>query len=112
MRAAVIGSGAFGTALANLLSLRFDEVHLWGRDPLLIESMRQRRENPTYLKGIPLAKSVLPTTGMAEALAGAQLVVWATPSHATRELAGQAAPLFPADAPIVSVSKGIENQTL
>jgi glycerol-3-phosphate dehydrogenase (NAD(P)+) len=112
MRACVIGSGSFGTALANVLAQNFQDVLLWGRDPQLIATLNERHENPTYLPGIPLAKNIRGTVALEEALAEAALVVSATPSHATRDVLGRALPHLPRRAPIITVSKGIENETL
>lgn len=112
MRACVIGSGSFGSALANVLAQNFDDVLLWGRDPQLVATINEKHENATYLAGIPLAKNIRGTTALEEALAEASLVVSATPSHATRDVLGRALPHLPRRAPIITVSKGIENESL
>jgi glycerol-3-phosphate dehydrogenase (NAD(P)+) len=112
MRAAVIGSGSFGTALANTLATRCTEVRCWAREPSVVEAINGRRENTTYLPGIPISPRVKATTSMEEALPGAELVVVATPSHATRDVMRKAVPFLPDQALMVTVSKGIENDTL
>jgi glycerol-3-phosphate dehydrogenase (NAD(P)+) len=112
MRAAVIGSGSFGTALANTLATRCTEVRCWAREPAVVEAINVRRENTAYLPGIPVSPRVKATTSMEEALPGAELVVVATPSHATRDVMRKAVPWLAAGAPVVTVSKGIENDTL
>jgi glycerol-3-phosphate dehydrogenase (NAD(P)+) len=112
MRCSVIGSGSFGTALANTLATNCEEVRLWGREPALVETINARHENTTYLPGIPLAPHVRATTSLQEALEGAELVVLATPSHATREVMLKALPHLPRGVPLMTVSKGIENETL
>jgi glycerol-3-phosphate dehydrogenase (NAD(P)+) len=112
MRVSVIGSGTFGTACASVLAGNCDEVWLWGRDPELISAIATRQENPTYLPGVKLPPNVRATTLLDEALARAQLVVTAAPSHATRELMTRAAPFVPPHVPVVTVTKGIENDTL
>ena len=112
MRAAVIGSGSFGTALANTLATRCTEVRCWAREPVVVEAINSRRENTTYLPGIPVSPRVKATTSMEEALPGAEVVVVATPSHATRDVMRKAVPFLPEAAPVVTVSKGIENDTL
>jgi glycerol-3-phosphate dehydrogenase (NAD(P)+) len=71
-----------------------------------------RHENTTYLPGIPVATNVFATSDMAEALEGSELVVSAAPSQVTRQVMGMAAPYLPKHVPIVTVSKGIENETL
>jgi glycerol-3-phosphate dehydrogenase (NAD(P)+) len=112
MRAAVIGSGSFGTALANTLAARCTEVRTWAREPAVVEAINVRRENSAYLPGIPISSKVRATTSMGEALPGAELVVVATPSHATREVMRGAVEHLPEHVPLVTVSKGIENETL
>jgi glycerol-3-phosphate dehydrogenase (NAD(P)+) len=112
MRATVIGSGSFGTALTNVLAATFGEVVLWGRDGNLVDAVNARHENPTYLPGIPLAANIRATTDLAESLRGTQLIVSATPSHATREVMKRAVPAIPRHVPIITVAKGIENESL
>ena len=111
-RAVVLGAGSFGTALANSLAQNFDEVTLWGRDASLVETLNTRHENPEYLPGIPLSPKVRGTLELENAVRGASLVVSAIPSHATREILRQALPALPTQTPIVTVAKGIENDTL
>ncbi|MCY1044098.1 NAD(P)-dependent glycerol-3-phosphate dehydrogenase [Corallococcus sp. bb12-1] len=112
MRGSVIGAGSFGTALANVLAVNCEEVRLWGREPGAVEAINTRHENATYLKGIPLSERVRATTDLEEALAGSEMVVLATPSHATREVLARAKTFLPKGVPLVTVSKGIENETL
>ena len=112
MRASVIGSGSFGTALANVLAVNCEQVGLWGRDTALADAINTRHENSGYLPGIPISPRVQATTSLKAALEGAELVVLATPSHATREVVSHALPYLPKHAPLVTVAKGIENETL
>jgi glycerol-3-phosphate dehydrogenase (NAD(P)+) len=112
MRACVIGSGSFGTALANVLAHTCDEVRIWGRDPEILKSIRERHENPRYLAGVRLSPKITASSELPVALEEASIVVSATPSHATRDVMGKAAAFIPARAPIVTVAKGIENETL
>jgi glycerol-3-phosphate dehydrogenase (NAD(P)+) len=112
MRGCVIGSGSFGTAMAQVLATHCEQVLLWGRDATLTAAINERHENPTYLPGIPLARQIRATTSLEEALQGAELVVAAAPSHATREVMGRAVPHLPRHVPIITVTKGIENETL
>src|SRR5919198_868070 len=112
MRTAVIGSGTFGTACASALAGNCDEVWLWGRDPELVQAIAARHENTAYLAGIALPPNLRATVDLQEALTGAELVVAATPSHAAREVMLRAAPYVPTHVPVVTVTKGIENETL
>ena len=112
MRASVIGLGAFGTALANTLASRADDVRAWAREPAVVEAINKGRENKTYLPGIPVSPRVRATLSLEEALAGSELVVFATPSHATRDVVQKALPHLPEHIPLLTVAKGIENDTL
>ncbi|HLT31134.1 MAG TPA: NAD(P)H-dependent glycerol-3-phosphate dehydrogenase [Myxococcaceae bacterium] len=111
-RAAVLGSGSFGTALAQTLSSNFEEVRLWGRDEAHARRINAEHRNDAYLKGIELSDRIRAVTSLPEALGDAELVVVAIPSHATREVMGEAIPVLPRQVPIVTVAKGIENDTL
>ncbi|MFO0594529.1 MAG: NAD(P)H-dependent glycerol-3-phosphate dehydrogenase [Myxococcaceae bacterium] len=111
-RATVLGAGSFGTAIAQVLSANFDEVVLWGRDAALIASLNQAHENANYLPGLKLSERIKGETDLAASTKGAELVVVATPSQATRELLGKAHDVVPELVPVVTVAKGIENGTL
>lgn len=110
--AAVVGAGSWGTALANLVAGNGWEVRLWARDPALAGAMGAERVNGRYLPGIALEPSVTPTSDIRAAVASAEIVVSATPSHAVREVMAEAAPGVAPGALVVSASKGIENTTL
>ena len=109
---AVIGAGAWGTALADLLASSGCDVRLWAREPEVVESFRDRRENSLYLEGVPLDRGLAVTGLLGTALAGAGAVVWVCPVQYSATLLADAAPLIPPDAIVVSASKGIEVQTL
>jgi glycerol-3-phosphate dehydrogenase (NAD(P)+) len=87
-------------------------VRLWAREPEVVESIRDRHENTMYLRGHQLPAAVTGTGDLAAALGGADMVVMAVPSHGFRDVLRQAAPYLPPGAPLVSVTKGIEQQTL
>lgn len=112
MRATVIGSGSFGTAVAQVLATNCDAVSLWARDAALVSALNEKHENPTYLPGIPLSPRIKATASIEESLRGCELVVAAAPSHATREVMGKALPFLPKHVPIITVTKGIENESL
>jgi glycerol-3-phosphate dehydrogenase (NAD(P)+) len=108
---AVLGAGSWGTALAALLAANGHHVRLWTRETALIEAIQSAGENARYLPGIPLPASLQLTTQFATALAGAEVVVWAVPSGALREVAEQAAPFIAPDALLLSAAKGLEPET-
>ncbi len=111
-RAAVIGAGSWGTALAIQLGSVGHQVALWGRDAALMAAMADRRANPTYLPDVTFPGPVRPTASLDGALAGARHVIVAVPSHGLRTVLRQAAPLLAPGTIIVSATKGIENESL
>jgi glycerol-3-phosphate dehydrogenase (NAD(P)+) len=112
MKVAVLGAGAWGTALAKLLAEKDGEVALWSRRSDLCDAINATGENVRYLPGVALPKNVSCVHDLAAALRGANLIVFVVPSHATREVARAAAPHVLRDVPIVSATKGIENESL
>jgi glycerol-3-phosphate dehydrogenase (NAD(P)+) len=111
-RAAVLGAGSWGTALAVHLGNAGREVALWGRDAALVGELASRRANPTYLPDVSLPPLVRPEASLDRALAGARYVIVAVPSHGLRDVVRAAAPFVPASAVIVSATKGLETDTL
>lgn len=112
MRAAVLGSGSWGSALAKVLSDRGHETRLWGRRPELAEAIESSRENSAFLPGARFADTLSATANLAEALDGAELLLVAVPTHGLREVLRHAEPLCPKEIPVVSATKGIEQETL
>jgi glycerol-3-phosphate dehydrogenase (NAD(P)+) len=111
-RAAVLGAGSWGTALAIHLGGVGRDVTLWGRDGALLDEMVRRRANPTYLPDTTFPAQLTPTPSLQRALDGARHVIVAVPSHGLRAVVREAAPHIPRDAVLVSATKGIENDTL
>jgi glycerol-3-phosphate dehydrogenase (NAD(P)+) len=112
MRTCIIGAGSFGTALSTVVSVHSERVTIWGRDPKLVLAVNEQHENPVYLSGVALPQKVRATTSLEEALSGSELVICATPSHVTREVIGKARDFLPHAVPLLTVAKGIENETL
>jgi glycerol-3-phosphate dehydrogenase (NAD(P)+) len=113
VKVAVLGAGAWGTALASVLAEGDDgPVLLWSRRRELSEAIGAARENVRYLAGARLPDNLLATHDLAAAVDGASMVVFAVPSHAMREVARAAAPYVGRDAPVVSATKGIETGSL
>jgi glycerol-3-phosphate dehydrogenase (NAD(P)+) len=111
VRVAIIGAGSWGTALARLAGARA-EVRLWAREPEVVQAVREHRENTTYLPGRLLPEALICTGDLSQALEGAEIVIMAVPSHGFREVLSRARPHLPATAPIISVTKGIEQESL
>ncbi|HLV20783.1 MAG TPA: NAD(P)H-dependent glycerol-3-phosphate dehydrogenase [Polyangiaceae bacterium] len=111
-KVAVLGAGAWGTALAKVIAEGGSEVRLWTWESEHADAMRRDRQNARFLEGVPLPPAVAPTSDVAGALAGVDRVIAALPSHALRDTLERVAPLLPAGALWVSATKGIENTSL
>jgi glycerol-3-phosphate dehydrogenase (NAD(P)+) len=112
VQVAVVGAGAWGTTLADLLVRNGHVVTLWAREAEVVRSVLERHMNDLFLPDAPLDPGLRATGVIAEAVADAELVVSAPPSHAVRPLAGQiAAGLGGRRVLVVSVSKGLEPGT-
>jgi glycerol-3-phosphate dehydrogenase (NAD(P)+) len=108
----VLGAGSWGTALAVHLARIGHRVRLWSIETAVVEEMRERRANATYLPDVSLPANVYPTLSLDEALSGTGLVVAAVPSHAMRMVMREAAGTIPESTIIVSVAKGLELDSL
>lgn len=111
-RVAVLGAGAFGTALAKVLAEQDNPTQMWTRRAELAEAINASHSNERYLPGLPLPETLVATTDLAQAVDKAELVLFVVPSHATRDVAVAARPYLPADALVCNATKGIENETL
>ncbi|MEW6683001.1 MAG: NAD(P)H-dependent glycerol-3-phosphate dehydrogenase [Nitrospirota bacterium] len=109
---AVIGAGAWGTALAHLIAGTGRPVRLWCYEPEVAEAIAARRENTRYLPGIALASGIAPTTDLAAAVSDAEAVLMVVPSHALRGVFSRVASVLPTEVPVVSATKGIEVDSL
>jgi glycerol-3-phosphate dehydrogenase (NAD(P)+) len=109
---AVMGAGAWGTALAKVLAEAGNDVALWARRPDLAEQINVTRENPEYLPGVQLPPGIAATADAAEVLRGATTVLLGVPAQTMRSNLERWAPLLTADATLVSLAKGIELDTL
>jgi glycerol-3-phosphate dehydrogenase (NAD(P)+) len=112
MRCAVIGAGAWGTALADLLATNGCDVHLWAFERDVADAINEGRENPRFLRSARLAPTLEATSVLSEALAGARLVVFAVPSAHLRGVVRAAAPSVTRGATLAVATKGIEQGTL
>jgi glycerol-3-phosphate dehydrogenase (NAD(P)+) len=112
VRIGVVGAGAWGTTLANMLAGKGREVTLWVREEEVFHQIRKEKVNRTFLPGVELAPGLRPVKSYEEAVAGRDLVLMAVPSHGFREvLKGVRIHLRPG-AVLLSVAKGIENDTV
>ncbi|MFI9582502.1 NAD(P)H-dependent glycerol-3-phosphate dehydrogenase [Streptomyces sp. NPDC052236] len=107
-RAAVFGTGSWGTAFGMVLADAGCEVTLWGRRAELVDAINTTNANPDYLPGIELPASIRATTDPAEALQDADFTVLAVPSQTLRGNLAAWVPKLPADTVLVSLMKGVE----
>ena len=105
---AVIGAGAWGTALAQVFAVAGRSVILYARDAGLADSINQTKLNSLYLAGIPLHPHIQATADLSAALLGANIVLLATPTQFVRETLTKMRTHLPAHVPLVNCAKGIE----
>ncbi len=113
MRVAVIGAGAWGTALADLLAEMSHEVTLWVLEGDLCERAKESRENDVYLPSISLNPELRFTSDLAEAAsAGQDMILSVVPSQFLRSVWERLATSIHEDSLILSATKGVEEDTL
>lgn len=113
----VVGAGSWGTALACVLCENQHQVTLWGRDVAQLAEMAAQRENRRYLPGLRLPESLRFSSDLSAAIRALptdvpSLVVAVVPTHTMRQVFAEIAADLPAQAVIVTASKGIENDSL
>ncbi len=108
----VVGDGAMATVCAELLTGQGHHVTMWGPFAEHVEEMRQSRENRRYLPELRLPDDMQLTADEAEAMDDAALIVSAIPTQFLRGVWKRFVSHTPAGVPIVSVTKGIENESL
>jgi glycerol-3-phosphate dehydrogenase (NAD(P)+) len=110
---AVIGAGAWGTAISIVLGRkRTHRVRLWAHEPEVCESIGLRRMNDLFLPGDPIPEAVYATNSFEEALRGAEIVVSVMPSHHTRRVFQAMLAHLRPEMLFISATKGIENDSL
>lgn len=107
-RAAVLGTGAWGTTFAAVLADAGTDVSLWGRDADVASAINADRRNERFLPGIELPATIRATTDIREALANADIVAVALPAQHMRGIVANYAGLVPEHSVVVSLMKGIE----
>ncbi|MGH7615859.1 MAG: NAD(P)H-dependent glycerol-3-phosphate dehydrogenase [Gemmatimonadaceae bacterium] len=112
MRCAVVGAGAWGTALADLVASVGHETRLWALEPDVAASINHDQENKRFLAGLPLSAGIRATNDLCDAVEDAPFVVFATPSPNLRGVARQCAPFVGPSALLVVATKGIERDSL
>ncbi|HDL18279.1 MAG TPA: NAD(P)H-dependent glycerol-3-phosphate dehydrogenase [Bacteroidetes bacterium] len=108
----VLGAGSWGTALAVLLSAKHEEIVMWEFFPEIAEKLQIDRENKRMLPGVKIPDNIKITSRLPEAVEGMEVLLSAVPSHVVRQLATLLKEFPVKDKIIVSVTKGIENDSL
>ena len=110
-RVTVLGAGAWGSTMAQVLHDAGNEVLIWGRSSEIVEEINSSHTNTKYLGEHLLPAEIAATTDLAEAFAYSKIYVFAVPAQQLRTTLAQWKPYLPADALIVSTLKGIEIST-
>jgi glycerol-3-phosphate dehydrogenase (NAD(P)+) len=110
-RIAVIGAGAWGTALASVFARNGHRVVLWGRDAETCAEINRSHTNTRYLGAVALPPALGATTDLAAALAGAGIVFLVVPTQQIREVATRMSGLLAPGAVVINCAKGIHRET-
>ncbi len=108
----IVGDGGMGTVLSILLCEKRIATRMWGYDAGQLREIERGRENRKFLPGYRLPEALVFEARDDQALTGADLIVSAVPCQYMRGVWRRLAPHVPDGAPVVSVAKGIENDTL
>lgn len=108
----VLGGGAWGTALANLLATKGDRVCLWAREEEVVRAILQEHENKIFLPGILLHSQLKATSSLQEACENKDLLLSVVPAQFVRSVLTEASAFIDPETPLVSASKGIEISSL
>lgn len=111
MKVAVIGDGGWGTALAMVLDRNGHEVTVWGPFPEYLEEIKTAGENKTYLPGVQVPSTLSWTSDHETAVKEVGLVVLVVPSRFYKAVVEAFKPLLPANALVVSATKGLDEKT-
>ena len=111
MRVTVLGAGSWGTTVASLVAARNDTV-LWARDGTVAAEVREQHTNDRYLPGFTLPHDLDATDDLERAVCRAELLVVGVPSHGFRDVITAAAAHIHPWIPVVSLTKGLERESL
>lgn len=110
-KVSVLGGGSFGTVIANIIAENGCDVFFWMRSEALAGQVNRERENTQYLPGYRLHDRVVATNDMRTAVADAEVIFVAVPSHSFRSVVRDMLQYAPRDAMLISTTKGIEAGT-
>lgn len=108
MRISILGTGQWGTTLAQVLTDAGNEVVIWGRNEAVVNEINLKRTNEQALSGLTLADSIIATNKIEEAFENIGALVLAIPSQSLRQSLVAWKEIFPKGIPIISTLKGVE----
>jgi glycerol-3-phosphate dehydrogenase (NAD(P)+) len=108
----IVGAGSWGTAIAMLLAEKGYNIKLWVRDKELTNKINVGRENHEYLPGTILPENIFASSDLEYCCRDSEAVIIAAPSHAVRDISSQMKNFISKEQTLVSLTKGIENDTL
>jgi glycerol-3-phosphate dehydrogenase (NAD(P)+) len=111
MKVAVVGAGAWGTALACHARRVGHDVALWALEPAVVEAAESAHENTPYLPGVKLPRGIVVSNDARAVVEGAQVVLLVPPSEHLRATCARVGPALRPDATLLVASKGIELST-
>jgi glycerol-3-phosphate dehydrogenase (NAD(P)+) len=107
-RLAIIGGGAWGTALGLAARRAGSDAVIWARDATIAATISQRHENPVYLPGIALDPALRATPDLAASVIGSEAALLVVPAQFLREVLAELVPHLSAAIPLLLCAKGIE----
>lgn len=110
-RICILGTGAWGTALAAAFVRQGHDVRMWGRNSATCDEISRLHSNTAYLGDTRLPERLVATPDMAQALDRAEIVLFVAPAQSTGDVARQAAAHLPAEALLIACAKGIDNRS-
>ncbi len=111
MKIAVVGAGAWGTALACHARRLGHDVAMWALEPAVVDAIARDHENTPYLAGVKLPRGLVASSDALAVVKDAQVVILVPPSEHLRSTCARVAPALRQDAVLVVASKGIELKT-
>lgn len=111
-RLAIIGGGAWGSALTLVARRAGSKVMLWARDGNVVAAINERHENPLFLPGLALDPAIVATNSIDAAIDGAEAALLAVPAQFLRGVIGALYPGLPDGIPVLHCAKGIETGSL
>ncbi|MBE6063209.1 MAG: NAD(P)H-dependent glycerol-3-phosphate dehydrogenase [Clostridium butyricum] len=110
-RVTFLGGGSFGSALAVLLAEKDNIVSIYNRDKKVVDEINIKRTNEKYMRNLIIPKNVTAFSDILKAVEGADYIVLSVPSHVIRSMCRSIKGKIPKDIPIISIAKGIEEDS-